>query len=409
MRRIRFFLFLGLTLSFLPPAQAGLSDSDPKNFFALLDQAALVVQARRKSATAPSSAQPFFQYQLREVEVLKGAKGSSPASVLDEALTPKDPELLPPEATCLIFLAALPDFTAYREWRRQGFEYRILGGKSGVVCGSEEALKDAREYLQAEGAARYRVLLKALGATEPRLANDAALALGDLKVSFTPEEAASMARALGERPLADPAKIAGVKALESCGNAACLASLQQLAGAPPSPAKWAALRALQRLGQGATVDRLAEDFRQADDAGKGEVLALLIPQKNAAAAEFANAVLNGPFAAEVKKAAIRKLAENKTPEYEALLLKQLPQGETALRVETILALGRMGSSRAVPFVIPLLDSPDPALRGAAFFMLTDSQDPKAQEYMSQRYTRDHHGVWEQNQHFYQNTGPPRPQ
>ncbi len=402
----RFLIALGLILNLLPASgRAQLQDADPKNFFSLLEGASWVGRVSLKSAQAPKAGQGFFLYQLKAVETLKG-EGSDRRLVLDEPLTPGAPALLPAEGEFLVFLGPLPNYTAYQEARRQGYEYRVLGGKSGVVAKPEAAVAAAKAYLAAPPAARGALLLQALAGEDARIASDAAVQLGEKsKTDFSAVEVAALVGAVRERPLPNTAKIALVRALENSGNAASIEGLKQLADAPPSPAKWAAVRALQKLGAPRPVERLAEDFRRADDAEKSQALALIVPQQGAAAEAFLSGVLAGPFSMEVKKSALWRMAEHKSPGYEALLLKNLGEGEATLRAETVLALGRMGSSQAVPLVIPLLDSPLAPLRAAAFLMLSESPDPRARETIGHRYHRDHHGgVWEQNQHFYEQTG-----
>jgi len=401
------FLFLCLIAS---PLSALLSDSDPKNFFALLENSSVVVLAKVKSSQVPKAEQRFYLYQLKASRVLKGSQDMQTLGVMDESLTPGEPARLPSDGEFLIFLGRIPAFTAYQALSRQGYDYRLLGGPSGVLPNSDETATLASQYLQTESGKRYAILLQALQGSNPRLSGDAALALaGAGKIDFTGAEIEAISTAILERPLPDAAKVALVKALENSGGAPGVQALQKISDAPTSPAKWASIRALDRLGFPRPLARLADDFRRANDSEKNSVLGLILSKKDAAAEEFVAGVLAGPFAVEVKKTAMDSMAENKTPGYENLLLKQVPQGEEALRAEAVLALGKMGSSQAVPLVIPLLDSPLPALRAAAFFMLTESSDPRAEELISKRYTRDHHGVWEQNQHFYGNTGPARPQ
>lgn len=402
----RFLIALVLILNLLPASgQAQLQDADPKNFFSLLEGAPWVGRVSIKSAQAPKAGQRFFLHQLKVAETLKG-EGVDRLLVLDEPLTPGAPALLPGEGEFLVFLGPLPNYTAYQEARRQGYEHRVLGGKSGVVAKPEAAVAVAKDYLAGDASRRGALLLQALRGDDLRLANDAAIRLGERsKTEFSSADVEIIVGAVRERPHPSHAKIALVRALENSGNAASLEGLKQLADDPPSPAKWAAVRALDRLGAPRPMDRLAEDFRRADDAEKSQALALIVPQKSEAAEAFLSGVLAGPFSMEVKKSALRRMAEHKSPGYEALLLKNLGAGEATLRAETVLTLGRMGSSQAVPLVIPLLDSPLAPLRAAAFLMLSESPDPRAREVISHRYTRDHHGgVWEQNQHFYEGAG-----
>lgn len=393
-----------LFLFFSTTALAQLQSSDPKNFFTLLDGADWIGRVSLKSSEAPKATRRFFLFQLKVSETLKGAKPDR-LLVLDEALIPGSPPLLTDKGEFLIFLSPLPPYTAYQELRRQGYEYRVMGGKSGALPMSESTLKLAKSYLGSDAKDRDALLISALKSEDSRIANDAAEKLATrAKIIFSSEDIASVLVALREGRLQDSSQVGLVRALENSGNAVSVDALKKLAEEPPSAAKWAALRALERLGIPRSMDRLAEDFQKANDAEKLQALALIVSRKNEEAEGFLAALLSGNMSLELKKTALRQMAENKTPGYEALLIKGLGQGETLLRAESVLALGRMSSSHAVPHIIPLLDSPESPLRAAAFLMLSESPDPRAQEVISQRFSRDHHGVWEQNQHFYGNTG-----
>ncbi|KAB2838693.1 hypothetical protein F9K50_08855, partial [bacterium] len=253
----RFLIALVLILNLLPASgQAQLQDAEPKNFFSLLEGAPWVGRVSIKSAQAPKAGQRFFLHQLKVAETLKG-EGVDRLLVLDEPLTPGAPALLPGEGEFLVFLGPLPNYTAYQEARRQGYEHRVLGGKSGVVAKPEAAVAVAKDYLAGDASRRGALLLQALRGDDLRLANDAAIRLGERsKTEFSSADVAVIVGAVRERPHPSHAKIALVRALENSGSAVSLEGLKQLADDPPSPAKWAAVRALDRLGAPRPMDRL---------------------------------------------------------------------------------------------------------------------------------------------------------
>ncbi|HEX5034018.1 MAG TPA: HEAT repeat domain-containing protein, partial [bacterium] len=201
--------------------------------------------------------------------------------------------------------------------------------------------------------------------------------------------------------------VAAVGILEQANNADSRQALLKLAAGPSSPAKWEAIRALERKGRPRPVAALAEDYRSADARGQAQALSLIAAKQDAAATAFFSDLLAGSSTFDAKREAIQKMAERKSPGYERLLIGQIGGAEESIQAEAILALGRMGSTEAVSRILPLLDSPSEKLRGAAFFMLMDSPDPRAQALMSQRYERDHHGGWNKNPHFYGNPQPLR--
>ncbi|HCU25760.1 MAG TPA: hypothetical protein DF383_12150, partial [Deltaproteobacteria bacterium] len=354
MKRLILVLFVGVLSS---PVFARLSDSDPQNFFLLLGQGALAAKVKIEKTHPPQAGQPFYLHELKVEEVVAGAQSLDSIKVMEEASSPGLPTVFPQTGDFFACFARLPNYTSYREILRQGYEYRLLGGKNGIFLGPN-ALRVAKKYFNADAAARFRILLDVLGDTDSRLANDAAAALAETgRRDWTAEDVAKILAAQDKPLLQDAAKLALVKTLENSANAAGIAGLQRIAEQETGVAQWAAIRALEKLGRPRSLPQLVEDFRRAPDAEKPQALALIAIRQDAA--EFFSGVLAGPFSFEIKKSAIQNLALRKIPAYEDLLLDLLAQNDAALQSEAVLALGRMGSVRAVPKIIPLLDNSPP--------------------------------------------------
>ncbi|HKY64196.1 MAG TPA: HEAT repeat domain-containing protein [bacterium] len=398
-------LLLPLLLAFLgSPARAFLASADPDNFFLLLESAPIVAAAKWASTEAPAPNRPFYLHELKKISPLRGEFSGDRFKVAEEVLVPGQKPAFGGKEEVLVLLAPVPDFTAYREFRSRGYVWRSFGGKRGVWPAA--AIPTAQAYLAAAGAERNAVLLKLLSDAANPMRREAVLLLARRgPLPLTGEEAQSLtALAQGaDAPLA----AAAVGIMEKANNAASSQALLKLAAGPSSPAKWEAIRALERKGQPRPVSALAEDYRGADARGQAQALSLIAAKRDAEAAAFFSDLLAGSSAFEAKREAIQKMAEKKTPAYERLLIGQIGGAEESIQAEAILALGRMGSTEAVPRILPLLDSSSEKLRGAAFFMLMDSPDPRAQALMSQRYERDHHGGWNKNPHFH-NIAEPKP-
>lgn len=381
-----------------PPARAFLTASDPDNFFLLLESAAVVASVQLGSAQEPSNASPFFLYDLKKSTLLRGDSSDSTFKVADEALLPGQKPLFGPKAASLVFLAPLPDFTSYRPLRSRGYVWRIFGGKRGVWP-ADSTLATAQAYLAAPSDQRNSLLLKTLKDPASPLRIDAIYLLAKRgPLPLTSEEVDIVAGFASSANNVDMA-LAAVRVLENADNAAARQGLVKLSDGPSGTAKWAAIRALEKKGQARSVAQLAEDYQGADAAGRAQALSLIAAKQNAEALSFFTNIISGSSTFEAKRDAMEKMAEKKNPGYERLLINQIGGGEESVQAEAILALGKMGSTEAVPSIIPLIDSPSAKLRGAAFFMLMDSPDPRAQALMSERYERDHHGGWGKNPHF----------
>ncbi len=399
-------LFVILLAGAAQPSQAFLASGDPDNFFLLLENAPVVAVAEWSSTEAPTSKRPYYLYELKKSSLLHGQFSGDRFKVADEVLVPNAKPLFAEKGESLVLLAPIPDFTAYREVLARGYGWRVFGGKRGVWP-APMTLSLAQAYLAASVGERNSILLKLLpDATNP-LRREAVLLLarrGALPISS--EQADSLALLASSSTDVELA-LAAVQVLEKAGNEAAGQALVKLAAGPSSSAKWAAIRALERKGQTRSVAQLAEDYQSADAAGRAQALSLIAAKQDADALAFFSNLIGGPANFEAKREAIQKMAERKNPGYERLLIQQIGGADESIQAEAILALGKMGSSEAVPSILPLIDSPSEKLRGAAFFMLIDSPDPRAQALISQRYERDHHGGWEKNPHFYGNPPPTR--
>lgn len=393
---------IGLLLAGLAtrPAQAFLSSSDPDNFFLLLESAPIAASVELGEAQAPSKASPFFLYELKKSTLLRGTSDSATFKVAEEALLPNQKPSFAAKSSSLVFLTPLPDYTAYRALRSRGYDWRIFGGKRGVWP-VETTLATAQAYLAASaGAERDRILLKTVGTSASPLRVDAVYLLaqrGPLPLSS--EDAATLVAFAASATQSEWA-LATVKIFESANNEAAIQGLRKLADGPSSSAKWAAIRVLEKKGQSRSVAQLTEDYQGADASGQAQALSLIAAKQDGEALAFFANLIAGPADYQKKHEAIEKMAERKNAGYERLLIQQIGAAkDESLQAAAILALGKMGSSEAVPSILPLVDSPSEKLRGAAFFMLMESPDPRAQALMSQRYERDHHGGYGKNPHF----------
>jgi HEAT repeat protein len=387
-------------------SQAFLASGDPDNFFLLLENAPVVAVVKVGSTEAPAPKRPFYLQELRKISLLRGEFSGDRFKVAEEVLVPGQKSLFAEKEESLALLAPIPDFTAYRDFLSRGYVWRVYGAKRGVWPAAA-TLAIAQSYLAASATERNSILLKILPDAANPLRREAALLLarrGPLPISG---EQAQVLVALAQGSADVDLALAGVRILDNANNEAARQALLKLAAGPSSSAKWAAIRALEKKGQARSVDQLAEDYQSADAPGRAQALALIAAKQDAESLAFFANLIAGPSGFEAKREAIQKMGERKNPGYERLLIQQIGGADESIQAEAILALGKMGSTEAVPSILPLIDSPSEKLRGAAFFMLIESPDPRAQALISQRYERDHHGGWEKNPHFYGNPQPVR--
>ncbi len=401
--RLLLLLLLGLASR---PAQAFLASGDPDNFFLLLESAPVVAVVKLGSTEAPASNRPFYLQELKKSSLLRGEFSGDRFKVAEEVLVPGQKSLFAGKEESLALLAPIPDFTAYRDFLSRGYVWRVFGGKRGVWP-AVATLAIAQSYLAASASERNSILLKILPDAANPLRREAVLLLarrGPLPISG---EQAGVLVALAQGSTDVDLALAGVRILENANNEAARQALLKLADGPSSSAKWAAIRALEKKGQTRSVAQLAEDYQSADAPDRAQALALIAAKQDAESLAFFANLIAGSAGFEAKREAIQKMGERKNPGYERLLIKQIGGADESIQAEAILALGKMGSTEAVTSILPLIDSPSEKLRGAAFFMLIESPDPRAQALISQRYERDHHGGWEKNPHFYGNPQPVR--
>lgn len=419
------FFFSSFFLFFLGSSslQASLDSQAPNNLFALIEKAPLVLQGEIESVQSPQEGQTYFLYEIEVKEVFShnlpeaAPKKGKKISVLQEQLFPEDLPQLKEGQGGVFFLAALPKYTAYQKAVQQGVSYSLYGGENQarealVVQDFPQRVKEviaAKSGERVPELKRKALLLSWLQSGEPMLWESAALALQDMNFSkgaLSDEEAKQISAVLMQ--LKEDSRLSrktGLPLVDVLAQTQSVTALQTVANQTQGEVKWAAVRALEKLGYPRSTQELTQDFAKANDQNKERILKILIRKQDEESRSFLTEFLQSPERYELKRNAIFEMGSLGGEPQEKFLISQLNQLEPSVAAQAAIVLGQMNSAASVPEMFKLLQSDEKILREAAQASLRFNQTPLAREYVKANFTKDSHGHVHPKRHFFDIPGP----
>lgn len=389
-------------------AQAFLNDNDPEHFFELAQRAPLVVSGKVEGIEVPLGAKKYFIYRISLSEVLGGSSPKKEFKIFQEQIFPKDAPAMNLGQEVLLFLAPMPNYTAYQTATRAGVQYRLFGAARGAweVASNPELMEIVKEIL-AKGDSKA-ILFKMLKSKNSEILSSGAHSLAGSnfpKGAFGQEEEAFLYSLIAGEALSKSAKLDLIRALKGTES---VDTLKKIVLNLQGSAKWAAVRALEELGIQRKTGELVGDFNRGDLETKKRAVALLAKRGDPKAREFFRQVLRGGEDYNVKRTAIMKMGEAGGKVNEEVLMENLSNSEELVSAQAILALGKMNSHQSVPEIIKILNSPSKVLRDAAILSLYVNQDPHAMRYFQENFVKDAHGHLQPKGHFSDvpGAGPP---
>ena len=408
---------LTLVLLLLPSwAFAFLTDNDPVYFFDLVARAPIVLKGKVTQVVLPEKGRSYFLYHVQSEQVLSGELKEKDIKIFQEKIFPEDPPVMVSDTSVLLFLAAMPKYTAYQKAFQEGAHYRLYGGSSGVwaLANQKNALNLAQAILAAKNdggispVERKNLLLALLTSPEQKIREAGAMGLGkeDLSSgSLSGEEEQKIYQSLLSSPLGKKEQVALIKALKDSRS---VAVLKKIANGTQGTRKWAAVRALKELGFPRSSEELARDYERGDLDEKTRAMGMMAQRQDGAAQKFLHQVIRGSDDYTVKRAVIAKMGEVGGKANERVLIKNIQHPEEKVMAQVLLALGSMNSQSSVSQIIPLLKSDSKILRDAAILSLYQNKDPQAVKYFQERYVKDAHGHLTPKRHFSDVPGAKRP-
>ena len=390
-------IFLALLCALLPfSSQAFLNDSDPQDFFSLVEKAPILVVATLQKTQNPSDTENYFLHSLQVEKSLKGPVSSQQIRILQEAIFPGEAGTYPKQGSFLAFLAPLPNYTAYAKAKSQGVEFRSFGGNDGVLLLKPETreivLKTIQDYLKLQvstkeaSTQKRNFLFQTLSSPDLRLKSDAALALVNLKDNrgaLSAQQAQVILSAM--EVVNEQAQIALIQILQNSANEVAVATLKKLSESPRAVIQWPAVRALENLGHPRPAAQLVQDFPKALEKDRRGIVQLLARRNDPTSQKFLEKLLQADTPVDLKKEIILRMAETGGKAHEAILLRQLENPQEEVVAQSLVVLAGMQSSAVVDKIVSFLDSTSPLLKRAAQIALEKSKDPRAVKIYHERF------------------------
>lgn len=412
------FFFLPFFLTSLNVASY---NSSSKNLFRLVESAPLIVSAKITEVQAAQPGENYFLYEIKISEVLfaKDAEKKPDKAdrlwVLQERLFPEDQPKLKSGQAGVFLLSPLPAYTAYQSAAQKGARYVFWGGEAAAkdalsvqdFAKRVQAIMAVRRGERVPDSPRQSLLGQWLLSGELILQENAALALKSMEVKpgfFTAAQLKEIVEMLSQEKFQPQAGQALVIALR---QAKAVSALQQVAAESQGPIKWAAVRALEKLGQPLSTQELASGFGELHKKDKARLLKILIRKQNEASDHFLRNFLQSSESFELKRDALFAMGRTGGEHQEAFLIAQLDQLEPRLVAQAAVVLGQMNSEASITKMFELLESEDPMVKQAAEASLSFNKSSLAREYIKANYTRDTHGHRHPKKHFSDGLVSPR--
>ncbi len=395
-------LFLFFFLLFPTQAHTLLSDSDPQNFFVLLDRVqsgeALVILGKVEKTQNPATNKRYFLHTVQILNDLGRNLSTRKILVMEDQWDPTVRSALSDKNDFVLFLSKskVPPFDSFR----------ILGGSSRVIPvypqQRDRLLAIIKHCCAFSPNEKKGALIQALQFPDKRIAQDAAIYLGEMKgIALSSKEISTLLQVLQQLEGNTLAQLGLVKGLKNSGDPASREALRSLAKSKPSSSKWRAIQALEELGEKIPTTQLVREVEFANPDQQPAGLNLIVKRQDAAAVAFLRKLLASGGNFEIQRLAIEKMGDVGGTPYEQLLVENLKNPQEPIVVQSLIALGKMQSVKMILPAIHLLDHGTPHLRGAAFLALSTSQDPEAVHALEERYERGPQGIWKKREHFHE--------
>jgi HEAT repeat protein len=365
-------LVLAALLVFAAPRLPA-AETAPPGFFAVLDEAPLVVTA----TVVEHSENPAFGivvYELSVQQVLKGAEPPSNPVVVQDLLFPSDRPVLGAGREWLVALEPLPSSSRYRGLPADETHLRIRDGRHGVR--PAEATAAVLPYLgaaaePAEKRRRERIAALIAALPSPVVGGDAVTGLGaepSLARNLSEDQSVLLAAALSDPATPLEERRALLDLIREKRLTALLPAVRALL-ADPSLAPFAR-RVLASFGEVPSTDELRADLERLDPAARRAALEASESLPPAERVLFLTEIANNGREHEVRAAAIDDLARIGHPAVPALAaLLHDPDGRISYKAAKALASG--GGTEAVAALSAAFDGGSYDTQVAAVFALRD--------------------------------------
>jgi HEAT repeat protein len=332
-------------------------------------------------------------YHLTVARTIKGEAGGPEAAIIEMRGGSSRPGLLADGTRAIVLLRPAPPLSYLTQHLPEGTHLALTGGRDGVIALANDADRRVVDHAIGEAiriaamtdpteseAARRALAFAELETGHPRLAGDALVelrALGAVK-TLTPEEVATLGRALGTRTI-DSTTRTGLVQLAGQRPWAEAVPVLRTAVADSPNVLHALLTARARLGAPASKAELEAYLEAKDPAMRAAAIRALAGQEEPPIEQLGR-FATGDGEVEVRVAAIEALGMTRRADAVPVLSKTFAESSRAVKqasARALLAIGGPATSEALTGLALRGADPDTRKYAALLLVMSTGRDSPA--------------------------------
>ena len=350
-------------------------------------------------------------WKIVTLKLEKVLKGNAPKkiSLLDVKLFPGEADRFAPGEKALVFLRALPAYTAWRDVILSGVGYSLLGKSKGLIEEGKEEIAHFVELfpkLPPASPEMREFILKTLerNGTE-RLREDLSREIFDRDLfpfELRDEDLVRLGALVKQEDFPETGKkelVIGMAALPGDTSSRLLRDFFCLS--PPSVCLKSA-ETLETRGQPISLEDYTRALSSASPGLRAGLLAILGRHHRVEALPLFEKYLKEEKGERNAAAMMEALGDLGDPKAVGLALSYADDPRYYLRAAVVVALGKLKSEEGIPALEKALKTSDPSLVALAAQALQRIGTTKAIQALSRHFEKGHHGHWEPTegpQHF----------
>ncbi len=351
-------------------------------------------------------------------------KGDSPHSVriLHQKLFPNQPDLFQRKAYVLIFLKALPSYTAWKKLIAEDVRYQLVSGEKSLIPSSQNQdviKKFVRDYLGLAGSGAfysqrekpeegfqkrkqnfYFKTLKETTSTFLQLELSQMIFLPDEAFKkFTSEDVQNLIQKIHSPQFSPEAKLGLIRGLIQTGDESVLSILSSLfcrqsESSVPDTACLLIAETLEAKNRPIPFLDYSQSFANASPELKVGLLAILGRHHRQDAFSLFQSFLKNEKDERRASSVIEALGELGGERAISLCMAYAKDKRYFVRLSVLSSLGKMKTEKGISVAEEALKSGDPTQITLAAQTLERIGTPLAQKTLGKYYQKEHHGYWE---------------
>lgn len=386
-----------------------------------IQQSAFILIAEVQRVESWKGRKDWWIVSLKPEKFIKGT-ANSPLKILSTKIFPDEPLILKEGERVLVFLRALPPYTAWKELIEQGIQYDVLGAEKGVFKMSsdislysayaEQILKIQKIPDKSERKNRLQAFYEEILQKNPPGSIAAQIAEDYFQLlpasSFSAENRQFWVVRVKDAHFSDLAKTLAAQKMSAVNSPDMNQSLQEMFCLPPSGVCLRVAETLESRGIQLPLYLYEISVGSASSDLRVGLLSILARHQRKDAFPLFEKYLKQEKDEKNAATLVEAAGDFKSSQAERLVLSFAKDPRYYVRIAVATSLGKLKSSKGIPILEEYLKTRDPSMVTVTAQALEQIGTPQALQTLGKYYEKGHHGHWEpaEPQHF--NVPPANP-